>query len=364
MSVSVEFGATDTKPTNQTNRPTAYNGREEKTMKQTIENTTTHATTTAPAFADLLRAYETAVLTDGDTTAPLLALATATAHSVLKKCIDPQRKTAPDKDTASNNGINPALVDLKRGIVTDLAILDNIATASDKATALQFNKDGDLVSVVVDKDAERAVNALIEQTLSDGIDLVQTAVVAILEQTADHASGAGFMETPYTTRRLARKVYIKAGDSAKWEDVETTPIQEVYRAVRREIQNSKAVQTDPRNGYLYIEDVTADPDSDKTETIYRRLQKWADLGGYTRDGHYTADKQTAVDYETTLALLNLSDRQARIISLRMQGYGNKAIATYLGLSLSSVKTQIARVQDKCKSVGFTCDMWAEMNAGK
>lgn len=360
-------------------------------MKQTTENTTTHATT-APAFADLLRAYETAVQTDGDTAPALLALATAVAHSVLKKCIDPQRKTAPEKDTASNNGISPALVAVKRGIVADLATLDKLTTASNKATALQFNKDGDLVSVVVDADADKAVTHLLGETLSEGIDLVNTAVVAILEEMQKPVlepeewedtpniktrfdahmwatqsdpyyaeMNPLFLETPYKTRRICRKVYIKEDDTAKWETVETTPIQEVYRAVRREIQNSRAVQTDPRNGYLYIEDTTADPDSDKTETIYRRLQKWADLGGYTHDGYYTADPQTLADYETIVSRLNLTERQAQVLALRMRGYGYQAIATYLGVSKNGgVYNVLLKIREKCEKLGFTPAMWAEM----
>lgn len=323
---------------------------------------TTNTTATAPAFADLLRAYENAVLTDSDTAPALLALATATAHSVLKKCIDPQRKTAPEKETASNNGISPALVAVKRGIVADLATLEKLNTASNNATALQFNKAGDLVSIVVDKNAKKAVDRIMRETLSDGLDIVNTAVVAILEMTAEHAeSGTGFMETPFETRRICRKVYIKAEDTAKWETVTTTPIQEVYRAVRREIQNSKAVQTDPRNGYLYIEDITADPDSDKTETIYRRLQKWADLGGHTCDGHYTADPQTLADYETIVARLNLTERQAQVLALRMRGYGYQAIATYLGVSKNGgVYNVLLKIREKCEKLGFTPAMWAEM----
>ena len=69
------------------------------------------------AFAKLLRAYEHATATGADTAAPLYALATACALSVLKKCIDPQRQTAPElektatdwKKAVSNNGISPAL---------------------------------------------------------------------------------------------------------------------------------------------------------------------------------------------------------------------------------------------------------------
>lgn len=333
------------------------------------------ADTNATAFAKLLRAYETAHATGADTAAPLYALATAAALSVLKKCIDPQRQTATDRETVSNNGISPALTALRRGIMADIALLEKLTAAHNAAYALQYNAAGDLVQVVVDKAAEKAAAALQSETLTDGFDLVNAAVVAILEQTAEHATAApGWMETPYTARRLCRRVLIRADESAKWEDETTSPIREVYRAIRREVQNSRAMQTDPRSGYSYIEDTAADPDSTATETIYRRLHKWADLGGFTNSGHYdphghaarstiyTADAQTAADYDAIVAALNLTDRQAQIVRLRMSGYGYKGIASYLGVNEAGVKIQLRRLREKCAAVGFTPDMWAEMNA--
>lgn len=331
---------------------------------------------TAHAFTALLRAYETAHASGADTAAPLYALATACALSVLKKCIDPQRKSATERETISNNGINPALTAVRNGIVADLALLEKLTAAHNAAYALQYNASGDLVQVVVDKEAERAAAVLQSETLSDGLDLVNAAAVAILEQTAEHAAAIGWLETPYTARRLARRVVIKTEDGAKWETITTTPIQEVYRAVRREVQNSRAMQTDPRNGYTYIEDTAADPDSTATETIYRRLHKWADLGGYTNSGHfdphgnaskgglYTADQQTAADYESVVAALNLTERQAVIVRLRLQGHGYKAIATYLGVSFQAVQNAVTKLRRKCESMGFTPAMWAEMTAEK
>lgn len=317
------------------------------------------------AFAKLLRDYEHATATGADTAAPLYALATAAALSVVKKCIDPQRKTAAERQTVSNGGMSAALVEVRRGIRADLALLDSLTAAHNAAYAMRYNAAGDLVNEVVDKTAEKAAAALQGETLSDGLDLVNAAVVAILEQTAEHATAApGWMEAPYTMRRLSRKVLIREAASAKWEEVETSPIREVYRAVRREVQNSRAMQTDPRNGYLYIEDTAADPDSDKTETIYRRLHKWADLGGYTHTGDYTADAQTAADYEATVAALNLTDRQAQIVRLRMSGYGYAAIASYLGVREDNVRLTLRRLRTKCENIGFTPAMWAEMTAEK
>ena len=153
----------------------------------------------------------------------------------------------------------------------------------------------------------------------------------------------------YYVRRLSRRVYIRSDESAAYRDDETTPIQEVYRAVRQAVQNSRAVQTDPRNGYSYIEDMTADG----LDAIYHRLNKYADLGGYDCNGNYTTDRQAAADYETLVASLNLTDRQAQILRLRMQGKGYKAIATYLGVTQRAIAKTVGQIQTKATAAGLT-----------
>ena len=82
-------------------------------------NTNTPKTAERPDFEQVKRNYETALASGKDSTQELTALATAVAYSVLNKCIDPQRKTAADRETVSDNGYNPALVQLKRGIAAN-----------------------------------------------------------------------------------------------------------------------------------------------------------------------------------------------------------------------------------------------------
>lgn len=176
------------------------------------------------AFEQVKRDFETAHASGGDYTPQLLNLSTAIARSVVRKCLDPQRKTAGEQYKVSDNGINPAIDDLRRGIAADVHLLDLTAANADKATKTTFDENGDFVTVTADKDAENALNALIGETLSDGIDLVNAAALAILEQAAAHAAAAGWLDAPYTTRRLSKRVYIRASDSAAYADVETTPI--------------------------------------------------------------------------------------------------------------------------------------------
>ena len=111
--------------------------------------------------------------------------------------------------------------------------------------------------------------------------------------------------------------------------------------------------------------------ADGLDVIYFRLHKYADLGGYAHNGqdgdrlpgspagfgqggtHYTADRQTVTDYNAIMERLNLTDRQAVILRLRMQGKGNKAIATYLGVTYQAVQNTLAKIQKKAVAIGLT-----------
>ena len=318
-------------------------------MKQpTTTNTTNAKTTKANTFENVKRTFEAAYASGTDYTTALYDLATAVAYSVVNKCIDPQRKAAATRETVSNSGYNSAMVELKNGISKDRRTLASTSYCAAVATRSAFNADGDRVTEIADKDAADALSKLTAETLTDGIDLVHTAAVAILEQAAEHATAAAWLDSVYTVRRLSKKVYIQHADSAAYKDTETTPIQEVYRAVRQAVQNSRATATDPRNSYSYIEEMTADG----LDTIYYRLHKYADLGGYDSSGHYTTDSQSVTDYETIIEKLNLTDRQAQIIRLRMQGKGMRQIATYLGVKPETINKTLARLRDKCAALGL------------
>lgn len=306
-------------------------------------------------FETLKRNFEKAYKA-GDYGKELQDLAAAVAASVLKKVIDPQRTTATERPAVSNSGVNPVMVDLRRGLFRDTHALQNAAADADAATAYHLDKDGYMVREVVDKDAAAALDAIMEETLTDGIDLAQEAALAILEQAAEHAAAAAWLDTPYNVRRLAKKVLIGLEDSAAYREEETTPMQEAYRAVRRAIQNSRAVQTDPRNGYIYIEDLTADG----LETIYHRMGKHSDLAGRDCYGHYTAAMEDVKTVDDILAALGLTDRQASIVALRMRGYGYKAIASYLGVTQANINVTLYRLREKCEKIGFTPAMWADM----
>lgn len=185
------------------------------------------------------------------------------------------------------------------------------------------------------------------------IDIVHVAMVALLDESekADRTK-ANYLENTYEVRRLKKKVWIKSADSVNgWETVETSPIKEVYKAVRREIANSRSLNIDPSNGYLYLEDLATDEESNEESTIYRRLNKFSDLAGNVTDYNgavtfETVDSASVDKYENMVDALELTARQAKVLELRMGGYGYDAIATYLGIHKQSVKNVLENIQKK------------------
>lgn len=317
--------------------------------------TTTITNANANPFVELLRQYEQQATirtpqTEKDYTTALLNLATATAYSVLKKCIETSQ--------------NQTLVQVKRDIAKDTALLQRIEYAQRNAYEYRYNKDGERVLVVKDKELHTALSKLCAETLGEGIDLVHDAVITIMTETdkaKERNNGTlpqNFMEQPYQVRRLKRKVWIKVEESVNgWETVTTTAIQETYKAVRRAVEQSRAVRTDAKNGYTYLSDLAKDEESGTEETIYRRLPKYADMGGAVCDFNgketaYTADTQTANDMDTLVEKLNLSKQQADILKLRLSGYGYKAIATYFGVRPDSITKQMKRIREKAVAIGL------------
>lgn len=136
-----------------------------------------------------------------------------------------------------------------------------------------------------------------------------------------------------------------------WETVETSPIREVYKAVRREVANNRSLNIDPSNGYLYLEDLAKDEESNEEATVYRRLNKYTDLAGNVTDFNgavkfETVDSGSVADYDKMTEALELTARQAQVLQLRMSGYGCVAIGTYLGVKEESVRSVLQTIQKK------------------
>ena len=87
------------------------------------------------------------------------------------------------------------------------------------------------------------------------------------------------------------------------------------------------------------------------------MAKYADLGGYACDFNkactlYSADAQTVEDTDELISRMNLTKKQAQVLSLRQSGYGYKAIATYLGVTQRAVAKTVEAIQKKALAIGL------------
>jgi len=249
------------------------------------------------SFEELKRDFEIAYSNGEDYTELLYTLAKAIVSSCAKKCIQ--------MDSAHQPEYQDLVIQIEA---------DYFASISDKA---------DIENIA----------------FCDGIDLIQEAVCLLLEQAMVHGSDIGWLDRPYTIRTIASRALIKEADTEGYHEETTTPLQECYRAIRRTINNYQ-------NSHSAHSNLSLDSlDSSQLDALY------IDCSKYT-DPNKTVDV-AKWDYEDLLHALNLTARQERIITLRMQGYGYQAIATYLGISKSTVTRTLDRLKDKCMAMGIS-----------
>ena len=321
-------------------------------------------TTTENGFTTLLRTYENATRnrngnaeTENAYTTALTDLATACAFSVLKKlCNVGGVLTETSKSTTDTA---KTIRQLRQSLAKDLHDLDRIQYASNNATALEYNADGDLITVIKDKDLHNALTTLCGECFGDGLDLMHTAITTIVPETEKATDTSGnFMETPYNVRRLKKKVYIQSVDSlGGYETVTTTAIQEVYKAIRREVESNRTMQV-ASNKYTYLESIATDTETDTETTVFRRLPKYSGLAYETFDTNgkvtsITADTETVDTTDRIIEMMNLTTKQAKVLQLRQSGYGYKAIATYLGVTQRAVAKTVQAIQTKALAIGLT-----------
>lgn len=337
--------------------------------KKTKANTTAQATPETTAETKALIGQLSQELEQGNPTAETLyAVGRMVTYSVIRKCLDPQGKhgnavyTTYDKATK----VDPYLQGVRRDIARVAHDLQAIDTASRAMYKAEYTADGDRITTIADKSAYDLFWDKLTDTLADGLDLVHTAIVAILTE-ADKARKARRsldMETVYTDRVLRRKTYAALADkAAAWSDKETTSIQSVYRAVRQEVAANKSARVQ-LNGYSYIQRIASDPDSDMTAVVYDRMPRYfdavtptADINGrptatLTTDGE-SDGKDMATVFCDFVNKAQLTPAEADYLRCRLQGLSLTQIAIKLGTTPDACRGRRNRLAKKAIELGLT-----------
>lgn len=244
-------------------------------------------------------------------TEAIQTLAKVIALSTLKTCLDPRKRSAhTDSDKVDSVGGDKYLTKVKNdGYRLDTSKND----ASD--------------------------------TIPEIADLISVATVAILENLDKYSNLTATVKYQKPQRQI-----IYGNGAVKMVEAEAVPIQLVYRAVRKYISGMKNGGSLGADGYSYIAITDTDTDTDTgiDTVIYRRLGKYADIGGYTSEGLYTVSEEDVTRIDGIISRLDLTREQKRILSLRQGGYSFGAIADTLGITQEAVKKAVKRI--RCKAV--------------
>lgn len=259
---------------------------------------------TMTSFDRLIESIKVNYANNGDWTSPLFELSVACAYSVCNKL--------------QFVGYTDKIRLLKQSIAAGLQLLSD--------------------SVSDDKK--------ISDTIGDGMDLVFAAYTTGLELCELHN---GDLKSQFIQSRVSHKVWYTDPEVCKPTEETTSGMREMYRAARRYIQDNRAVTIDTSNMYQYIE-YQFDELSEFSEdyTVYRRLAGVYDGDDTPLTDAVSADRGDAETIDIMIDSLRLTDKERKILSYRIRGYGEKAIGKALGVSRDSVHGTMARIRGKAK----------------
>ena len=338
-------------------KPGKKPGKKSKKAKA-VEGIAKAETKKVNSFALALADFERMYIENGykipTTDETLYTLSKAVAFSVIKKLIE----VSADK----------TMITLRGETVKNFALLDNLDKRTKTDTLSTFDSNGKIKCIVADKEYTKAVEKVLHDSMSQGVDVVHQASISILEEVAtiQQKNGkkslkVGFMLEPYESRKTNGKTFaINGKKSVEWETVEVLPIRNVFKSVRAYIQNNKSIKA-VINGYSYIESLSIDNESDEVEKIYYRLNKYADLGEIVTDFNgkevaYTTTAEEVEQYKKSLADLiikaQLDQKHIDYINCRLSGKSLIEIAKYIGVSLRTATRIQQELQKKSIAVGY------------
>lgn len=281
---------------------------------------------TMTSFDRLIESIRVNYQNNGDYMTPLFDLSVACAYSVCNKL--------------QFVGYTDKIRQIKQSIAASLSMLSGSVTSEKK----------------------------VSDRIGDGMELVHSAFAAGLDQVELHN---GDLKTPYLISRVSRRVWYTDTDICKPTEEQTSGIREMYRAARRYIQDNRAVSTDAANRHQYIEyNMSEFSDSDdgmeeftNDYVIYRRMptvyekrkhqpgsigNEEAVLDDAALTDAIASDRGDADTIDTIIESLRLTDKERKVLSYRLRGYGEKATGKALGVSRDSVYSALIRIRSKAK----------------
>lgn len=319
--------------------------------------------------------------------------AKAITYSIIKRLIEVAQKTPKEGASYSEVSYDKTMENIRIGLIMDFARLDKVSYSDTVGTFAILDKNGNIKCKVSDSALNKAIDDNIKDSLSDGMDILNEVVIALLDEVkkAENFSVGYFFSTVTDRKLKSGRVYAKNGKKKiEWISYEITPIQRVYRKARAYIQNNKALKT-LINGYSYLEGVSLDEDSGKAEQIFYRLNKYSTLCERVVDFNgkeyaIITSAEVVDEWDKVLAdfiaKTNIDQKYIDLIEMRKDKKTDVEIASAMGVSVRTVynildklqaisvdngygdKSKLVKVSNDEKAKAVECWIYTDFNAYK
>lgn len=241
--------------------------------------------------------------------------------------------------------------------------IDNISKVDRKAAHKAYKRcieDASKLAKDIYRECKKATDTLLDRSIEDGSDLVQAAALEILEQAAMHADESNWMDKDIQVERKKKHV-VRYGEKPETVCEDSRPIRQVFRAIRRNVQNTRAVAFDPACKYIYIQDIESEYGM-PADTVFYRMDAFSDIGGYTVNhasipgapaamGNSfnelaSGDMETIDDMYRRLNSLDIGKKDRELVHRRLQGLSLNDIAIARGVSRQAIQNAARRIRNK------------------
>ena len=290
-------------------------------------------------FTELLQAVQTAQ-TEKEKGQAITKLAQAIAVSVLKKLVN--AGGCRDVKYSDITTYHKYLYRLYGQLQHDIALENNTAYTQSVET-VGYTKTGKLKDITSKSDRE-AIKAVAKDSYTESADLISVAKVAILEHLK---AGRIDFEKPYSIRRVKKDVHINLDsltlDSEKvFEWRETTPIHEVYKAVRMYIYSQNK---DYKDTFNYVPVDVIDSVTGEKATIYARY-----IIAVDSVDNYIELKDA---FELLCERCKATATQKNIAYYRLRGYSLRQIADRRKCSHNAVIDSLNKLAKRAQKAGYS-----------
>lgn len=218
-----------------------------------------------------------------------------------------------------------------------------------------YSEDG-----TIDENSETqadAVKASMNECIDDGYEVLQEARLAIIAETKHSIETFGTIDLKkeYTVKEINHRAYARKEDFCKAiKERDTTGVKNMYLSVSRSITDGRATNAQSKPEVLVPFGLTDTETGDDIGEVF--LRRKLNTATRAEGAAETLIPDNETDTETVFDIMdraNLSKQQRKIIEMRLQGYGRKAIATAMHVKLGSVNVQLKRIGEKLYNIGIT-----------